>query len=150
MLNYLLQKQVDVDYRGALSTTALAVSADLDRIDLMKKLIEAGADINVRGVSGKPLLIESVKEGNREKFDLLMAKGADVNLKTGETIGSEMNALSFAIGSGNSKMTDVLLLKGAKSDVYGISGQPLVHEVVAEQKREVVLNYLRRAPCLMW
>lgn len=144
MLSYLLGKKADVDYRGAHSTTALAVSSELDRTDLMKRLIEAGADINVRGVSGKPLLIESVKEGNREKFDLLIAKGADVNLETGETIGSEMNALSFAIGSGNNGMIDVLLQKGVKSDVYGISGQPLVHEVVAEQKMDVVSKLLEK------
>ncbi len=144
MLNYLLSKKVDVNYRGALPTTPLAVAAEKDRIDYMKRLIEAGADINVRGVSGKPLLIESVKEGNRAKFDLLIAKGADVNVKTGETIGSEMNALSFAIGSGDNEMVDVLLRKGAKADVFGISGQPLVHEVVVERKMDVVTKLLEK------
>jgi len=142
MLNYLLRQKVDVDYRGALSTTALSVAAERDRIDLMKQLINAGADLNVRGVSGKPLLIESVNEGNLEKFDLLISQGADVHLKIGETIGSEMNALSFAVRGGNTEMIDVLLQKGTKSDVYGISGQPLVHEVVVERKMGVVTQLL--------
>ena len=131
VLEFLLAHDADVDYRGAQPTTALALAARKDELSLMNRLIEAGAVPDVRGTSGKPLLIEAVKEGNREKFDLLISKGIDVNATVGETVGSEMTALSFAVEQGETEMQEILLEKGAKPDVFSPSGSPLIYEVVA-------------------
>lgn len=138
MLDYLLTNKVDVHYKGTQPTTALAVSSNLEKLELMSRLLDEGANPDDRGISGKPLLIESVREGSREKFDLLIQHGADVNAKTGETTGSEMTALSFAIASEEADMMEILLEKGATADVYGISGQPLAYEVVLDGRKEVV------------
>lgn len=135
MWKFLLDRGADVEYRGAHPASALAVAAHAGRIDHMKRLIEAGADASARGVTGKSLLIEAVKEQNREEFDLLLASGADVNATTGDAIGMEMSALSFAVANGNVEMQELLLEKGASTEVYGVSGEPLICEVVSRGDR---------------
>lgn len=131
MIDYLLKNGVDVEYRGAQSTTALAVSANLGEVDLMKRLLDAGADPNTRGISGKSLLIESVNEGSRSKFDLLLASKADVNAKTGDGAGKAMTALSFAVARGDVDMQETLLKAGATPEVLSVSGEPILYEASA-------------------
>ncbi len=137
MIDYLLKNKVDVEYRGAQPTTALAVSANLGEVALMKRLLEAGADPNTRGISGKPLLIESVKEGNEAKFDLLLANKADVNVKTGDGDGKEMAALSFAVASGDVGMQEALLEAGATPEVMSVTGEPVLFEAAAAGDQEL-------------
>ena len=48
MIDYVLGKGVKVDYKGSQPTTALAVSSNLGELELMKRLIAAGADPNTR------------------------------------------------------------------------------------------------------
>lgn len=142
MIDYLLNKGVKVDYKGAQPTTALAVSSNLGELELMKRFIGAGADPNVRGISGKPLLIEAVKEGNRPKFDLLLASNADVNAKTGDSIGAEMTALSFAIAQEDVPIQEALLKAGATPEVLSVSGEPLLFEAVAAADHSVTRRLL--------
>lgn len=142
MIDYLLNKGVKVDYKGSQPTTALAVSSNLGEFELMKRLIAAGADPNARGISGKPLLIEAVKEGNREKFDLFLASKADVNAKTGDNVGAEMTALSFAIAQKDVPVQEALLKAGATPDVLSVSGEPLLFEAVAASDMPVTQRLL--------
>lgn len=144
MIDYLLKNKVKVDYKGAQATTALAVSANLGEIDLMKRLIAAGADANARGISGKPLIIEAVKEGNREKFDLLLASKADVNATTGDAHGVQMTALSFAIAAKDVVVQEALLKAGATPEVYSLSGEPLLYEAVSSRDHEVTRRLLKQ------
>jgi len=130
MLEFLFAKNVDVEYKGTESTTALALAAHSDDLALMRRLIAAGASPDVRGISGKPLLIEAVKDGNREEFDFLISKEVEVNTTTGETVGAEMTALSFAVDRGDTEMQEILLEKGADTDVYSTVGTPLIYSVV--------------------
>lgn len=130
MLEFLFAKDVDVDYKGTQATTALALASHNNDLKLMRRLIAHGASTTVRGVSGKPLLIEATKEGNRKEFDLLISKGADINATTGETVGAEMTALSFAIDRGDTEMQEILLENGADTDVYSTVGTPLIYSVV--------------------
>ncbi len=143
MIDYLLSKGIDVDYQGAQQTSSLAVAANLGEVALMKKFIEAGADPDALGISGKPLLIEAVKESNREKFDLLLGGKADVNARTGDGEGAELTALSFAIALENVYMQEELLAAGADSNAKGTSGEPLLYEAVQGQKKEVVTRLLK-------
>ncbi|NLT69363.1 MAG: hypothetical protein GXX91_01550 [Verrucomicrobiaceae bacterium] len=131
MIDYLLRNKVEVDYKGTQPITALAVSANLGEIDLMKRFLEAKADPNTRGISGKPLLIEAVREGNREKLDLLLANEANVNATTGDGDGLRTTALSFAIAADNVPVQEVLLQRGATPGVHTLTGEPLLFAAVA-------------------
>lgn len=144
MIDYLLKNKVKADYKGAQPTTALAVSANLGEIGLMRRFIAAGADPSARGISGNPLIIEAVNEGNREKFDLLLASKADVNATTGDASGTQMTALSFAIAAKDVAMQEALLKAGATPEVYSITGEPLLYEAVASRDREVTRRLLEQ------
>ena len=142
MIDYLLKNKVKVDYKGAQTTTALALSANLGEIGMMTKMIAAGADPNARGISGKPLIVEAVKEGNREKFDLLLASKADVNATTGDARGTQRTALSFAIAAKAVDLQESLLKAGATPEVYSLKGEPLLYEAVASRDHEVTRRLL--------
>ena len=130
MMNYLLEREVDLDFQGAHPTGALAEAADLGKLDLMGRLLDLGTSPNARGVSGKPLLIEAVKDQDHPRFDLLLAHDVDVNATTEDGAGMELSALSYAVGNGNVKMQEALLARKASTEVMGLSGEPLIFEVV--------------------
>lgn len=144
MIDYLLKNKVKVDYKGAQTTTALALSANLGEIGMMTKMIAAGADPNARGISGKPLIVEAVKEDNREKFDLLLASKADVNATTGDARGTQRTALSFAIAAKAVDLQESLLKAGATPEVYSLKGEPLLYEAVASRDHEVTRRLLEQ------
>lgn len=141
MLDYLLSHSADVEYRGAEPVGALAVAASSGNLETMKRLLKAGASSDTRGVTGKPLLIEAVKERNDQLFDLLIANGADINATVGETAGREMSALSFAMESGDRRIQKLLLEKGASPDVYGLDAEPLLYDVI-ERGDEAAIELL--------
>lgn len=144
MIDYLLENKVEVDYKGAQPTTALAVAANLGEIDLMKRFIAAGADPNARGISGKSLIIEAVNEGSREKFDLLLASKADVNAATGDTNGAKVTALSYAIARNDEPVQEALLKAGATPEVSSLTGEPLLYEAVASRDHELTRRLLEQ------
>lgn len=144
MIDYLLSNKVGIDYKGVQPTTALAVSANLGEIGLMKRFIEAKADPNTRGISGKPLLTEAVREGNREKFELLLASDADVNATTGDGASPRTTALSFAVAAKNVPMQEALLKAGATPDVDTLTGEPLLYQAVASRDYDLTRRLLER------
>lgn len=144
MIDYLLKNKVGIDYKGVQPTTALAVSANLGEIGLMKRFIAAKADPNTRGISGKPLLVEAVREGNREKFELLLASKADVDATTGDDEPPRTTALSFAVAAKNVEMQEALLNAGASPDVRTLTGDPLLYAAVASRDHDLTRRLLER------
>lgn len=130
MLDYLIAKNADVDYKGAQPTTALAYASDSQSLEKMRLLLKSGASPDVRGISGKPLIIEAAKEGNMQKVRMYLSHDVDINALTGEGVGMEMSALSFAIENGDNKLRDLLLEKGADTNVFATTGVPLLHYAV--------------------
>ncbi len=143
MIDYLLRHKVKTDYKGAEPVTALAVAAGKGDVGLMGRLLEAGSDPDVLGVSGKPLLVEAVRDRSREEFDLLLANGADVNVEAAERGGIRTTALSHAVGNGDLALRDALLSAGANPNVAGLGGDPLLYDAVAAGDRELVSRLLQ-------
>lgn len=137
MLDYLLSKNANVDYKGTQQTTALAFASDSKDIETMRVLLKAGAHPDARGLSGKPLIIEAVKEGDIKKVKLLISHNVDVNAVTGEAVGMEMSALSFAIEREDEKLRDLLLENGADTNVFATTGVPLLHYAVGGEDLEL-------------
>jgi ankyrin repeat protein len=61
--------------------TALIYSAEQDNIEILNKLIAAGANINTQNKNGITPLMEAAKQGNIEIINRLIAAGADINAK---------------------------------------------------------------------
>ncbi len=47
----------------------------------MEKLLNAGAEVNERGVNGETPLMFAARNGNLEALNLLLKRGAEVNAK---------------------------------------------------------------------
>ena len=62
------------------SAEPLNVAAKEGNLDEVKRLIEEGANIEVRDVSKSTPLYNAVDGGNREVVEFLISKGANVNV----------------------------------------------------------------------
>lgn len=80
-----------------------------NNISEVKKLIQAGANVNAKYDNSDTVLIEATRNGNIEIVRLLLKYGADVNIqnKYGNT------ALTYASGSGHIDIVRLLLEHGA-------------------------------------
>lgn len=85
----------------------------MGHIDIVKLLIEHGADVNVRSSNGYTPLIAAASEDRSEIARYLIEHGAAVDCKdaSGET------PLSLACSLGHFKTTEVLLEYGANTNV---------------------------------
>ncbi len=91
--------------------SALGLAAFLGQGDIVKYLLENGADVNAvaKNPTGYTALTGAVSTGRKEIATLLLTKGANVNHQYEEGF----SALMEASASGNVEMTKLLLTHGA-------------------------------------
>ncbi len=96
---------------------SLHVASRFGDLDVVKSLIEKGADINEKDTSGRTALHYAVEGGHKDVVELLIANGADVNVKDkdGNTPGH------VALGETNEAVLDLLIAKGANLDSIHLS-----------------------------
>ena len=72
-------KSINVNQTDEAGTPILLLAAERGFVDVVKLLIENGADINVMNAVGHTAINRAVFFGKNEVIDLLLAKNADVN-----------------------------------------------------------------------
>ncbi|PRW59698.1 ankyrin repeat and kinase domain-containing 1 [Chlorella sorokiniana] len=88
--------------------TALHISSELGDLDTMKLLIERGAALDLRDVSGKTPLHLAVEERDEGAAELLIDGGADPNLASSD-MAEGATCLTLAASLGRPKMLRLLL-----------------------------------------
>ncbi|GKT84124.1 hypothetical protein Ct61P_01974 [Colletotrichum tofieldiae] len=78
--------------------------------------LEHGANPNEQNVHGESALFWAVACGNRELFDILIDRGADIDMKTTRE-WSEFTALHRAVEFGRYDMAEVLVERGANLEL---------------------------------
>src|SRR5687768_5006398 len=74
----LLDKGVEVDFKNSYGATALSYAADRGHVEVVKVLLEHGADVNVRDTFYKALpVIWAALKGHAQVVRLLLDKGAE-------------------------------------------------------------------------
>ncbi|KAA8894838.1 ankyrin repeat-containing domain protein, partial [Sphaerosporella brunnea] len=78
----LLNEGCDVNGRSILEESALQAAASGGHSDIIRLLLEKGADVNAQGFGGRcqSALEAAVSRGHRDTVRLLLEKGADVNV----------------------------------------------------------------------
>ncbi len=159
---------VDVNVRDNSGDTPLrqAIRTDRPSLSLIETLISGGADINAKaGGNGGALLHSAAYWGHKEVVELLIASGADVDVKDlqGQTpldtallkgrleifellINNSADGtaiLSSIARSGNVKYLELILLnKGADIDAKDNFGLTALHYAVTGIHREIIVMLL--------
>jgi uncharacterized protein len=99
------KKGTDINLQDNDMVTALMHASALGHIDIVKFLIEKGADINAKNSwAGWNALIYSSMNGKTETVKYLIEKGADVNTKDNEG----KTALMYASARGHMETVSIL------------------------------------------
>ena len=77
-------------------------------IEAVKQHLDAGTDVNAKGVFGWTLLLQAVAGGHKEIVELLIDNGADVNGK--DKLG--WTPLFYAAFSGRTEVAELLIAEG--------------------------------------
>ncbi|XP_057319948.1 putative ankyrin repeat protein RF_0381 [Microplitis mediator] len=101
------------------SYTPLHVAAELGRFDVIKVLINNGADPNAEAVNNQSVLYHAVCGGNYEIVDYLLEHGADVNRKNDVDIYLDTPCLIFAIEKDRFDIVKLLVSYGADNNDDG-------------------------------
>jgi len=96
--------------KGAYKTTALMEASVQGNVEVMRFLVENGADVNLVDKDGWTALMGATVEGRLESVKLLLELGAQVDAENdkGQT------ALVMASGPGHTEIREALLKYGAE------------------------------------
>ena len=120
-----------------LNWTPITMGICKGNIEIIKKLLHNGANLNLNLESCHSPLNEAINEDNIEIVTFLIENGADVNL-----IDSGLwTPLTFAINKGDLEIVRTLLQKGANPDMIA-QNSPLNKAIFEENIEIMALNYL--------
>ena len=106
-----------------------------NKIEVVKKLIDAGANLNIQDSRAKTALMYSVHNGNdnNEVSEKLIDAGADLNIKNimGQT------ALMYSAGNGNNEVSEKLIDAGADLNIQDKNGQTALMYAIGYGKDQV-------------
>jgi ankyrin repeat protein len=121
----LQRKQSLLDFGGVFGMTPIILSARLGRLDMVKVLLEAGADPNgIDSWKRRTALIEATRQGRYDIAILLLQYGADANAG-----GQNRTALAHAVGKNDVAMMKLLIAAGAETTPANMKqkrAQPLI------------------------
>ena len=121
-----IERGYDVDYRE--HYTALILSCEKGYVDIVRVLLEAGADPNLSAGCRVTPLYHASRYGHIKIVELLLNAGADPNLATfGSRATPLLTPLIRASRDGQFKIAELLLNAGADPDLTLIGGiTPLI------------------------
>ena len=118
-VDYLMAHRARLNPRNKHGETAVSIAAYTGKLAYVKKLVEAGAEVNYYGW---PPLAYAAYNGHLDIVDYLIKRGAEVNAKTGN--GS--TALFFASRFGHIDVVHLLLKNQADPTVENENGETAV------------------------
>lgn len=120
------------------SSYSLGSAVRNGRLELVKKLVASGANINATDSVGNTPLMAAVIAGNSEIVAYLLANKSDVNFRLGR---SDSTALRYAVLADRADLVRRLVAAGAKVDLRYAEGQTVLH-LAASQRRADCLRLL--------
>ncbi len=120
IVNLLLARGVNVN-AGVRGWTALHLAAGGSHVEVVRRLLQAGANVNARDLPAQwtPLLIACARRGSLGVVNMLLEAGADTKVLN----SLHYNALELAADQGNIPVVKVLLRHGFKVEQRGPDGE---------------------------
>ncbi|MGE4300950.1 MAG: ankyrin repeat domain-containing protein [Victivallaceae bacterium] len=125
--------------------TALQIAAMKNYTDIAKYLIEKGADVNTRSVTGFTPLHTAAMFGSTQVGEILLEKGADVNAATADSLATP---LICAAQNGHSEMVRLLLENGADIKPKNSGGEEALGFAYVTCDRPIWLDIISRGGCI--
>jgi erythromycin esterase len=113
---------------------SLHMTAAAGNLTSIQRLIDQGADVNVKDEVGWTPLIWATCMGEIESLKLLIAQGADVTIPT----NNQRTALHRAVYAGDNNIAQILITHGADLDAKDRQGYTPLHMAVGEGQNEAV------------
>jgi uncharacterized protein len=100
-----LKRDMGINARGRNGKTALMVASCSGHAEMVRYLLDHGADINSRGRNSRTALMCASLKGHKDVAQLLLDRGADITMKT--RLGS--SALSLATDLGRKQVVELFI-----------------------------------------
>lgn len=141
ILRMLLQAGADPNTAFLINSSA-GLHMAWSRVDCMKSLLEAGANINAQSRNGTALYLAALK-GGTESVRFLLSQGADLELKCESPASPDtgFTPLLAASMSGHTGIVGILLEAGANIGARAPDGTSPLHQAV-KAGRELTLKAL--------
>ena len=138
MLQFLLQHGADVDIKEKEhGNSPIFMAVQVDRPDMLKILIEAGADLTLNNKIGRTLLHSLAARGKIDYIKLLLENGADIDVgKPGTT------PLMTAADLGEDDTMIFLLENGADINILNINAPKLSRSMLSKPYATETLKIL--------
>ena len=120
--------------------TALWCASTGNYVEIVKMLLEAGADVNKPTTTGSTPLRGAAFNGHCDVMEVLITKGADLNYAN--VVGQ--SPLLIAVMRGHLKATELLLDKGADCNQRTIHNHSVVHLAAGKGHLEILKMLLDR------
>lgn len=134
----LISKLRDLNAEDFNRNTAIHMAAKSNRLNIIKLLVENGADVNVSTSAGVTAIITAANRNYLNIVEYLVENGADTNLSTREG----RTALIFAISGHNLEVVEYLVSVGADVNNVTNSGWTALMHAASS-------NYLNIVKCLV-
>ncbi|GHT84964.1 hypothetical protein FACS1894137_08670 [Spirochaetia bacterium] len=132
LVDYLLDKNVDINAKNAAGTTPLHEAARAGNIPIMERLISRGADVNARDAKGNsPLHIGIPAASHEAALILLLRYGADPNLR--DEHGESPLHIILSLDRPPA-LIERLLAAGADVSIRNIDGKTPLHLAVQKNR----------------
>lgn len=116
--------------------TPLCLAVQAGNLQIVRWLIDAGADVNHCDGISPTALYEAVSMRNVELTNYLLDSGADPNL--GYTQGGRLTPLAVAVNKGDVNCVKLLVKAGVNVNVLSSHGTVLIQAIVSSTELEVV------------
>lgn len=115
--------------------TILIFAAGKDDLELVKLLLDAGADSALENNVGETALMRAAMHGHYKVVDLLLARGANINQKSSQDLWT---ALMYAANNDHFEVVKLLLKAGAHIDAQNSDGDTALMIAVREGFVQIV------------
>ena len=110
-------------------------AADKGNIEAVKQHLDSGRDVNAKDQKGKTPLHRAASEGHKEIVELLIAKGANVNVNAKNEFGS--TPLHVAAFQGHKEIAELLIPNGADVSAKDKYEQTPLHFAAINGHKEI-------------
>lgn len=136
----LLRSKIGLEFTGKDGNSPLILAARKGHVEIVKLLLDHGANPNARFRCAGPALVSAASDGKAQVVRFLLERGVNVNARDCE----QETALMSAARRGHGAVVELLLKKGANLNAVNAGGQNALMLAASTGREDVVRALLKR------